>query len=43
MQKGKKISSKKVEELKKLADQKKEGEAKIKPLTTLRSVLPLDK
>jgi hypothetical protein len=39
----KKPTSKQVEELKKLTDDKKSGEAKIKPMTSFRSILTLVK
>lgn len=39
----KKVSSDKVVELKKITEQKKEGEAKIKPVTSFRSILTLVK
>lgn len=36
-------TAKQVEELKKLTDEKKSGEAKIKPMTSFRSILTLVK
>lgn len=39
----KKPTDKQVEELKKLTDEKKSGEAKIKPMTSFRSILTLVK
>lgn len=40
---AKKLTANKVEELKKLTDEKKSGEAKIKPINTFVSILTLVK